>query len=148
MLLNFLNFLTALTADMEREWVGPIEEITTPGGVADTLYKGAILMMSATGHAIVAADGAQASLTWPIGICKKQVVCAGSNAETVIIQRGKVWLEMSLGDESQAAVGTLVYPLDDRVVASGTSGIYPLGAVVGFKTGYVLVDMKIRSWAS
>ena len=141
-LLTLLNF-TILAADREYETVEPMEQNVYKGGVLDTLYKGSLLMQNASGYAIVAADGAQASLTFPIGICTKQVSVAGAFAEDVVVENGRMWLQHT--SAARTDVGDIFYATDDNDIAESTSGIDPLGLCVGFKTGYLLIDTRIKS---
>lgn len=79
----------ALAADREYETIGPsvILEDGLYAGAADTLYKGGILAVGADGLVCVPSDGANIV---PLGLAKKQVVAAGSNAEIVPIEVGLV----------------------------------------------------------
>jgi hypothetical protein len=129
----------ALTADLNYETVNPTEVLAIPAGGADTLYKGAIVCIGTDGYIKVPADGAG---ELNLGICKKQVVAAGAHAEYVEVETGRFWLAHS--GAAQTDVGTLVYPTDDATLAhSGTASA--LGLCVGFKTGYLLIDTRIKS---
>lgn len=75
----------ALTADRNYSTRNPTEIIKVKAGAADTLYKGAILNAGTNGFVKVAADVAGEV---PLGICTKQVVAAGANAEEVDIEVG------------------------------------------------------------
>jgi hypothetical protein len=128
----------ALTADQEYESVGPTYVLAILAGAADTLYKGAIVQLEDDGYVEVPDDGAGSV---NLGICKKQVVAAGSHTETVEVEMGKFWLAHS--GAAQTDVGTLVYATaDDTLAHSGTASA--LGLCVGFKTGYLLVDTRIK----
>jgi hypothetical protein len=75
----------ALTADREYGCINPDDICKGVGGAADTLYKGAIISLGTNGLLkVAAAVGSEV----PIGLCKKQVVCAGANAEEIEVDRG------------------------------------------------------------
>jgi len=132
----------ALTADRDIESVGPTEVLSILAGAADTLYKGAIVMIETDGY-IEVPSGAAATVN--LGICKKQVVAAGSHAESVEVEMGRFWLAHT--GAAQTDVGTLAWCTDDETLAHAAQNTtdVALGLVVGFKTGYLLVDTRIKS---
>lgn len=80
----------ALTADREYGCINPDDFVEGVGGAADTLYKGAIVSFGTNGLVKVAANVAAEV---PMGLMKKQVVCAGANAEKIEIDCGKIAVE-------------------------------------------------------
>ena len=76
----------ALTADLEYQTKNPTSIYEILAGAADTLYKGAIVSVGTDGYIKVAADVAD---ELPLGMCKEQVVAAGSHAEEVEIEMGR-----------------------------------------------------------
>lgn len=132
----------ALSADLDVESVGETEVLAILAGAADTLYKGAIVMIETDGYIEVPSG---AALTVNLGICKKQVVAAGSHAETVEVLMGRFWLAHA--GAAQTDVGTLVWATDDATLAHAAQNAtdVALGLVVGFKTGYLLVDTRIKA---
>jgi hypothetical protein len=127
----------ALSADRNIETVNPTRIDAILAGVADTIYKGSIVKIETDGYCEVA-DGAAASVNF--GIAKNQVVCAGSHAEYVEIERGRFWLPHT--GAAQTDVGTLAWAVDDQDIAHAAQNATdtPLGLVIGFKTGYLEVD--------
>ncbi|KKL66485.1 hypothetical protein LCGC14_2144500 [marine sediment metagenome] len=139
-LFKLFNVL-ALSADLDVEEVPPLEVLNILAGTADTLYKGAIVHVGTDGFIAVAAD---TTACFAVGIMKKQVVAAGSNAEACEILTGRFWLAMSIA--AQSHVGQLIYATaDNTITPTATSNTGALGMCVGFKTGFVLVDTRIRN---
>ena len=139
-LFKLFNVL-ALSADLDVEEVPPLEVLNVLAGTADTLYKGAIVHVGTDGFIAVAAD---TTACFAVGIMKKQVVAAGSNAEACEILTGRFWLAMSIA--AQSHVGQLIYATaDNTITPTATSNTGALGMCVGFKTGFVLVDTRIRN---
>jgi hypothetical protein len=131
----------ALTADLEIESVpGVCETRSGLAGAADTLYKGAILMIETDGYLEVATSAAG---TVAVGICKKQHVVAGSHAERIEYEVGQFWLAHD--SAAQADVGELFYATaDDTIVHNGAQNTTDicLGRAIDFKTGYLLIDTR------
>lgn len=92
----------ALTADREYKTLNPTELLKILAGAADTLYKGAIVAAGADGYVCVPSDGANIV---PLGLCKEQVVAAGSHAETVEIETGKVLVAKKSQHQSTVVCG-------------------------------------------
>ena len=132
----------ALAADRDIDTVNPTEVIAIKAGAADTVYKGSIVKIETDGYAEVA-DGAAASVN--MGLATKQIVCAGSHAEYVKIEMGRFWLPHT--GAAQTDVGTLCYAVDDENIDHTAQNVTdcPLGLVIGFKTGYLLVDTRIKA---
>ena len=132
----------ALTADRDIETVNPTEIIGILAGAADTVYKGSIIKIETDGYAEVA-DGAAASVN--MGLAKKQVVCAGSHAETIEIELGRFWIPHT--GAAQTDVGTLCYAVDDENIDHTAQNVTDtaLGLVVGYRAGYLLVDTRIKA---
>ena len=133
----------ALTADRDVDSVGPIEILHTVGGATDILYKGGIVMIGTDGLLAVVSDVTNA---WPIGLMKKQVSAAGSNAENIEVLQGKFWLPMTAPAAAQTHVGEAIYASDDATITpTASTNIGPLGMCVDYKSGYLLVDTRIRA---
>ncbi len=141
-LFKLFNVL-ALSADLDVEEVPPLEVLNILAGDADTLYKGAIVHIATDGYIDVVADTTGA---FAVGIMKKQVVAAGSQAERCEILTGRFWLAMSSPTAAASHVGQLIYATaDDTITPTATSNTGALGLCVGFKSGYLLVDTRIRN---
>jgi len=140
--LLWILYATALTADCHtREVVGHPEVIKGTCGSADTIYKGSIVCFAPSGYVNV-----YTRITdWvPVGVAKKQTTVAGSNAETIEIITGKIWIAHS--SAAQTNVGMLAYGVDDNAITvSSTVGLTPCGRVIGYKSGYVLIDFRDKA---
>lgn len=133
----------ALTADLNVDFTVVDRVITVKAGAADTLYKGAILNIGTDGYAKVAADVAA---EYPAGINKKQVVAAGSNAEDVEILVGCAWLAHT--GAAAGDVGALFHAsADDTLGDAAGTNVGALGVCIGWKAGYLLIDMMQRHLA-
>jgi len=130
----------ALTADIEYQTKGHTEILDILAGAADTLYKGAIVNIGTDGYIKIAADVAAEI---PIGVMVKQVVAAGSNAETCLIETGIIRLAHS--GAAQTDVGAFFWASADDTLADSATNNGPLGLCVGWETGYVWIDTRIKS---
>lgn len=130
----------ALTADVEYESKGVLEQNSYEAGAADTLYKGAIVNVGTDGYLKVAADVAN---EYPAGVMKEQHVSDGSAHESVVVEYGRIWLAHT--GAAQTDVGALFYATADDTLADSASNVGPLGLCVGFKTGYLLIDTRIKA---
>jgi len=130
----------ALTADYEYETMGDTEVISILAGAADTLYRGGIMNIGTDGYIKVAADVANEV---PLGVLKKQVVAAGSHAENCEIEIGIIKLPHS--GAAQTDVGAFFYATYDDTLADSASNVGPAGLCVGFETGYVWIDFRIKA---
>ena len=133
----------ALSADLNVDMTVVDRVLTAKAGGADTLYKGALVNIGTDGYVKVAANVAS---EYPAGVMKKQLVAAGSNAEDCEILVGCAWLAHSgaaVGD-----VGALFHASADDTLADGAgTNVGVLGVCIGWKTGYVLIDMMQRHLA-
>lgn len=132
-----------LSAEVNYEVKGTncetIELTATP--TAQTIYKGAIVNITTTGFAKLATDTLGET---PIGICKKTVVLAGASAETVLVERGMVWVAKS--NAAQTDVGEPMYATaDDTVTTTVGTNTRIFGLCIGFKAGFVLIDTRTKS---
>lgn len=133
--------VSALSADLDVDEVPPIEVLNLTGGAADTLYKGAIVAVGTDGYLCVVSD---VTGMFPTGLMKKQVVVAGSNAENIEVLTGRFWIPLT--GATQSMVGEPIYASDDATITpTASTSIGPLGMCVGFKTGYLLVDTRIKA---
>jgi len=130
----------ALTADLNYETVNPTEVLAIEAGGADTLYKGAIVNIGTDGYIKVAADVASEV---PIGVMKKQHIADGSAHAKVEVETGRIWLAHT--GAAQTDVGALFYASADDTLADSAVNNGPLGLCVGFKTGYLLIDTRIKA---
>jgi hypothetical protein len=132
----------ALSAAVNYDVVGQTETIAiTAAPSAQTIYKGAIVNITTTGFAKAATDTLGET---PMGVAKETVVLAGLSAETVIIERGMLWIAKS--GAAQTDVGELIYATaDDTITTSVGTNTRTLGLCIGFKTGFVLVDTRTHS---
>ena len=141
-LLFTLFGMAALDADCHtREVVGPLVVIKGTGGSADTIYKGSIVCFAPSGYVNVYTRVTD----WvPIGVAKKQVTVAGSNAESIEIITGKIWIAHS--SAAQTNVGMLAYGVNDNAITvSSTVGLTPCGRVLQYKSGYLLIDFNDKA---
>jgi len=130
----------ALTADKEYETMGQTEIIAVLAGTADTLYKGAIVNIGTDGYIKVAADVANEV---PLGVMKKQIVAAGSHIEWCEIETGIIKLAHS--GAAQTDVGAFFWASADDTLADSASNVGPLGLCVGYESGYVWIDTRIKA---
>lgn len=116
-----------LTADRQYSTINPTEIIKVKAGAADTLYKGAILNAGANGFVKVAADVADEV---PLGICARQVVAAGANAEDVDIEVGTFKLakvtqhQFTVHVTDDTAAGNAKFGGKYFVIYDGAEGYY------------------------
>ena len=133
----------ALSADVGIQNTQIDRVYTVKAGAADTLYKGALVNVGTDGYIKVAADVAS---EYPIGVMKKQVVAAGSNAEDCEIETGVMRFAHSgaaVGD-----VGALFHASADDTLGDGAgTNVGALGICVGWSTGFLWIDMMQRHLA-
>lgn len=130
----------ALSADRNLEMMFPNVGHVAPekSNVAATYHKGALVAFDANGYVVKAADTAGLRFA---GIVKEQVVVGAGETKDVEVIRGTlVWLPHT--GAAQADVGKLFYPADDEDIGDFATHIGPAGKCVGFKTGYLLVDLR------
>ena len=132
----------ALAADRDLESVGPTEMLAILAGAADELYKGAIVMIETDGYIEVPTG---AALTINLGICKKRVTAAGAHAEMIEVEMGRFWIPHA--GAAQTDVGTLAWCTADDTLVHAAQNVtdVALGLVVGFKTGFLLVDTRRKA---
>ena len=133
----------ALTADVEYEVVPPIETNEIEAGAADTLYKGALVNVGTDGKLKVAADVAS---EWFAGIMKKQHIADGTSNEKVAVLSGRIWIAHT--GAAQTDVGALFYATADDTLADSATNVGPAGVCVGWKSGYLLIDTRMRAIAA
>lgn len=132
----------ALSADRNIATVGPAVILHLNGGDVDILYKGAIVMINSDGYVEVAANEASAVA---VGVVKEQVSVTAAH-EDVEVETGMLWIPHT--GAAQTDVGTLAYGTgDDAIDHAAGNNPAPLGLVVGFKTGYLLVDTRTKAIA-
>ena len=129
----------ALSADREYEVQGDTEILELESGAADELYKGAVVNIGTDGYIKVAAD-VSAEVT--IGVMKKRVTATGAH-EKVAVERGKIWVPHS--GAAVADVGALFHFDADDVAVDGAGSNVSGYLCVGWKTGYVLLDLRIKT---
>ena len=130
----------ALTADKKYQTKGHTEILDILAGTADTLYKGAIVNIGTDGYIKVAADVANEV---PLGVMVEKVVAAGSNAETCLVETGIIRLAHT--GAAQTDVGALFYATADDTLADSATNVGPLGLCVGWETGYLWIDTRIKA---
>jgi hypothetical protein len=135
----------ALSARVNREFVGDQDEIFPLFAANDTYYRGAILCYDANGYAAVPTD---AAALFPAGIVageyadgtRDDAYAMGATAVRGKLYRGKVWLPFS--GAAQSDVGEIFYIADDGTLTQ-TAGNKTVGLVaLDFKTGYLLFDLR------
>ena len=130
----------ALSADRIYEVQGNTEQLEVLLTQNDIYYKGAIIELTAAGGlAVVATDAAGQGST--AGIMTEHIeVASGVTTKKGVIEIGKVWIPFS--GAAQSDVGDYVYASDDGTIAKTAVNADPIGVAVGFKTGYLLVDLR------
>ena len=136
----------ALSAAIDREFVG-VQDVISPKVTGnDTYYKGAILCYDADGYAGVPSDTAA---LFPAGIVTGEyeggvkdyayAVASGAHPRAVL-RRGLVWLPFATA--AQSDVGELFYISDDGTLTQ-TAGSKTVALVaLDFKTGSLLFDLR------
>ena len=133
----------ALTADRMIDMMFPNIGFVIPGKVstADVYYKGAMVnVLDSAGLILVAADTANHIF---MGFVKEKVTLTTGSKQIEIICGTVAWLVF--GSANQDDVGNPVYATGDDTIAMSASNTEPMGMCVAFKTGYLLVDTRIRS---
>lgn len=131
----------ALTADREYETIaGQTVLYAIEAGAADELYKGGIVNIGTDGYVKVAADVADEV---PLGVMKKHHTSDGSSHEKIEVEGGQIWLPHS--GAAQTDVGAFFYATADDTLADSAVNVGPLGLCIGWKTGYVLIDTRIKA---
>lgn len=133
----------ALSADKQLAMMFPNIGYVVPAKAAgaDTFYKGAIVCtVGASGYVVVAADTATYV---PLGLVKEKVTATAAGDDLEVIVGTVVWIPFT--SAAQADVGDLVYPTADDTIAKTASNVTPLGLCVAYKSGYLLVDTRIRA---
>ena len=130
----------ALTANTTYQTRGHVEHLHILAGDTDELYEGAIVNIGTDGFIKVAADVANEV---PIGVMKKAVSAAGSNAETCEIVTGIIRLAHT--GAAQTDVGAFFYATADDTLADSATNVGPLGLCVDFETGFVWIDTRIKA---
>jgi hypothetical protein len=129
----------ALSADRLLTFSGPPEVVKAKLTASTTWYKGGIVMWDATtGLLVKAADTASCM---PAGVLKEGRVTIAADNPDVEVERGKVWL--AFGSAAQTDVGDWAYATADDTIAKTSTNVGTCGLIVGFKTGYLLVDMRV-----
>jgi hypothetical protein len=137
----------ALTAAIDREFVGVQDIISPIVAASDIYYKGAILIYDANGYAAVPTDTAS---LYPAGIVTgvyeggvKDDAYSAATAVRAELKRGKVWIPFS--GAAQSDVGELFYISDDATLTQ-TAGSKSIAIVaLDFKTGYLLFDLRVTA---
>jgi hypothetical protein len=136
----------ALSAAVNREFVGEFEEIAPKVTGNDTYYKGAILCFDSDGYAGVPSDTAALFIAGIVsgqyegGVRDDTYAVASGSHPRAVLKRGKVWLPFS--GAAQSDVGEIFYVSDDGTLTQ-TAGSKTVGLVaLDFKTGYLLFDIR------
>ncbi len=136
----------ALTAKRELTYKGNQDVIDLLFADSDIYYPGGLYIVDADGKAAVPSDTADLI---PVGIFTGETDDGDrSDAKTIgatntikgVFKRGKVWLAFS--GAAQSDVGEIFYiSADDTLTQTAGSKTVGLRAI-GFKTGYLLFDLK------
>ncbi len=128
----------ALSADRLLEFSGVVESVAVKLTASVAYYKGGIVQFDAsTGYAKKPADVAG---EFPFGVLKKAYASSAAVQDGEVLV-GKIWVPFS--GAAQADVGDWIYASDDATLTkTPPTNAGPAGIVVGFKTGYVLVDFR------
>ena len=136
----------ALSAARILGFKGPQDEVDLLFADSDTYYLGGLYIVDANGKAAVPSDTADLI---PIGIFTgksddgdsvEDKVIGASNAVKGVFQRGLVWLPFT--GAAQSDVGEIFYiSADDTLTQTAGSKTVGLRAL-GFKTGYLLFDLR------
>ena len=125
--------MAALSADRNTLYADPRIE-AYPVATATTIYKGALVMLSATGYAIPGADTTGCTF---VGVAQEQVVNAGADgAKYVKVARLGCYRFGYGGTAAITDVGTMVYLVDDQTVnvAGSTTNDIPCGKITQVNT--------------
>lgn len=138
--------MASLTAKRSMEYRGDADFIDLLFADSDTYYAGGLYVVDANGAAAAPTDTADLI---PIGIFTgtsddgdrvDAKVIGASNAIKGEFRRGMTWLPFS--GAAQSDVGEIFYILDDGTLTQ-TAGTKTVGIrAIGFKTGYLLFDLK------
>ena len=136
----------ALTAERKLEYRGQQDELDLLFADSDIYYAGGLYIVDADGKAAVPSDTADLI---PMGIFTGETddgdrvdakTIGSSNTLKGKFKRGKVWLAFS--GAAQSDVGEIFYiSADDTLTQTAGSKTVGLRAI-GFKTGFVLVDLR------
>ena len=136
----------ALTAERKLEYRGQQDVLDLLFADSDIYYAGGLYIIDADGKAAVPSDTADLV---PMGIFTGETddgdrvdakTIAASNTLKGKFKRGKVWLAFS--GAAQSDVGEIFYiSADDTLTQTAGSKTVGLRAI-GFKTGFVLVDLR------
>ena len=137
----------ALTRKRELEYVGDQDELPLLVADSDTYYAGGLLIVDANGAAAVPSDTASLIIfgintgVYDDGDRVDAKVIGASNTINAIFKRGKVWIPFS--GAAQSDVGEYFYAsADDTLTQTAGSKTVALTAL-GFKTGYLLFDLRV-----
>lgn len=136
----------ALTAKRTIEYKGQQDEVDLLFADSDIYYPGGLYIVDADGKAAVPSDTADLI---PIGIFtgvtddgdrSDAKTIGASNTIKGVFKRGKVWLPFT--GAAQSDVGEIFYISADDTLTQ-TAGSKTVGIrAIGFKTGYLLFDLK------
>ncbi len=136
----------ALTAERKLEYRGQQDELDLLFADSDIYYAGGLYIIDADGKAAVPSDTADLV---PMGIFTGETddgdrvdakTIAATNTLKGKFRRGKVWLAFS--GAAQSDVGEIFYiSADDTLTQTAGSKTVGLRAI-GFKTGFMLFDLK------
>jgi len=136
----------ALTAKISREYKGDQDELDLLFADSDIYYAGGIYIVDADGKAAVPSD--TASLI-PMGIFTgvsdagdrtDALTIAASNTVKGSFKRGLVWLPFATA--AQADVGEYFYISEDDTLTQTAGSKTVSITALGFKTGYLLFDLR------
>ena len=123
--------MTALAADANRKTRGNAGRQTGYlMAASQTIYKGALVMINASGLAVPATDAAAGIV---VGVADEQVVSAASGSYWIKVRSGEAFL-FAASSITQAMVGTAMYVVDDNTVddAAGPTNDRPVGILEEF----------------
>lgn len=133
----------ALSADVEYDTMGHTEILPMKVIDAEKLYKGAIVNIGTDGYVEMAADVASEV---PLGVVKEQVDDSDGGGTTILdveVETGIIKLAHS--GAAQTDVGALFYATADDTLADSASNVGPLGLCVGYESGYLWIDTRIKA---
>ena len=131
----------ALTADIDTyKTMGETEIIAILAGALDVLYKGGLVNIGTDGYIKIAADVANEVC---LGVMKKQVSAAGSNAEWCEIERGIIRVAHS--GAAQTDIGALFWASADDTLDDSAVNIKAAGMCLAFDTNYVWIDFRMKT---
>ena len=125
--------MAAATASIATRTRGiPYSRIAFPVNALSQIYKGALVALDSTGHAVAATDAA--GTNGIIGIAGHDALGGASDGDTWVAVLSGCAFELTASSITQAMLGTVMYVVDDATFddAAGATNELPCGVLVEF----------------